>query len=170
MLFTAGFGVGAAFGTRAGADVRERLRSFFVRNPPLLAVIAGLIVPASAAPEPLVHASHLVVLALLPLGFFVLGVNLAAEHPRGRWPLPAPDRVTVTAVGLRMVVAPLLLFALSRAFITIPTAYLLQAAMPAALNSLLVGHAYGLDLRLISAAVGWTTAVALLGALVIGLA
>ena len=169
-LFTAGFGVGAAFGTRADAGARERLRTFIARNPPLLAVVAGLIVPASAAPEALVHASHVVVLALLPLGFFVLGVNLAAEHPRGRWPLPAPDRVTVTAVGLRMVLAPVLLFALSRAFVTVPTAYLVQAAMPAGLNSLLVGHAYGLDLRLISAAVGWCTAVALLAALVIGLA
>ena len=102
----------------------------------------------------LLAPAAVVVLALLPLGFFVLGVNLAFEHGDGRWPLPALDRVTVAAVALRMVVAPLLLFALSRATIAIPSAYLLQAAMPSAINSLLVGHAYGLDLRVISAAIG----------------
>ncbi len=168
-LFTAGFGVGAAFGTKAGEGPRERLRAFVTRNPPLLAVVAGLIVPASAAPEALVHASHWVVLALLPLGFFVLGVNLAFEHGDGRWPLPALDRVTVAAVALRMIVAPLLLFALSRATIAIPSAYLLQAAMPSGINSLLVGHAYGLDLRVISAAIAWSTVAAMLAVLVVAL-
>ena len=160
-LFTAGFGVGAAFGTKAGERPAERLRAFVTRNPPLLAVVAGLVVPASAAPEVLVHASHVVVLALLPLGFFVLGVNLAFEHGDGRWPLPAPDRVTVAAVALRMAVAPLLLLALSTATVAIPSAYLLLAAMPSGINSLLVGHAYGLDLRVISAAIAWSTVVAM---------
>jgi predicted permease len=160
-LFTAGFGIGAAFGTEAGDSPRQRLRAFITRNPPLLAVVAGLIVPAAAAPSVLVHISHVVALALLPLGFFVLGVNLAYEHGDGRWPLPALDRVTVAAVGLRMLVAPLLLFAFSRATVAIPSAYLLQAAMPSAINSLLVGHAYGLDLRVISAAIGWSTVVAM---------
>ena len=169
MLFTAGFGVGAAYGTKAGEGPRERLRAFITRNPPLLAVIAGLVVPASAAPAVLVHASHWVVLALLPLGFFVLGINLAFEHGEGRWPLPRLDRVTVAAVTLRMAVAPLLLFALSRATVAIPAAYLLQAAMPSGINSLLVGHAYGLDLRLISAAIAWSTAAAVLAVLVASL-
>ncbi len=169
MLFTAGFGVGAAFGTKAGEGPRERLRAFVTRNPPLLAVVAGLIVPAAAAPEALVHASHWVVLALLPLGFFVLGVNLAFEHGDGRWPLPALDRVTVAAVALRMIVAPLLLFAFSRATIAIPSAYLLQAAMPSGINSLLVGHAYGLDLRVISAAIAWSTVAAMIAVLVASL-
>lgn len=166
VFFTAGFGVGAAYGTKAGEGVGERLRAFITRNPPLLAVIAGLIVPASAAPEVLVHASHWVVYAFLPLGFFVVGVNLAAEHGTSRWPLPALDRVTVAAVLLRMVVAPLLLFVLSQVTVAIPHAYLLQAAMPSAIASLLVGHAYGLDLRLISAAIAWSTTAALLAVLV----
>jgi predicted permease len=170
MLFTAGFGTGAAFGTRAGEGPRERLRAFVTRNPPLLAVIAGLIAPSSAAPEVLVHASHVVVLALLPLGFFVLGVNLAFEHDDGRWPLPRLDAVTVVAVGLRMVVAPLLLYLFSRATVAIPSAYLLQAAMPSGINSLLVGHAYGLDLRVISAAVAWSTVAAMLAIVVVSLA
>src|SRR3978361_521500 len=74
MLFIAGFGVGAAFGTRAGEGARARARSFFARNPPLLAVGARLLAPPALAPAPLVHISHFVVAALLPLGFFVVGV------------------------------------------------------------------------------------------------
>ncbi len=166
ILFTAGFAVGAAYGTKAGQGPRERLRAFVTRNPPLLAVVAGLVVPPAAAPEALVHASHWVVLALLPLGFFVLGVNLAFEHRDGRWPLPRIDAVTAAAVLLRMVAAPLLLLVLSRATLAIPSAYVLQAAMPSAINTLLVGHAYGLDLRVTSAAIAWSTTVAIVAVLV----
>jgi len=93
MLFIAGFGIGAAFGTRAGEGARARTRAFFARNPPLLAVVAGLVAPASLAPSGLVHASHVVVAALLGLGFFVVGVNLSAERREDGAPLlEPPDR------------------------------------------------------------------------------
>ncbi len=88
VLLTAGFGVGAVFGTTTGNGGRERLRAFLVRNPPLLAVLAGLLAPPTLAPAVLVSLSHVVVVALLPLGFFALGVNLAAESPEGGSPLP----------------------------------------------------------------------------------
>ncbi|MFZ0040053.1 MAG: transporter, partial [Solirubrobacteraceae bacterium] len=69
-LFLIGFAVGAAFGTAAGATGWERARAFLTRNPPLLAVIAGLLVPAAWAPAPLPAVSHVVVWMLLVLGFF----------------------------------------------------------------------------------------------------
>ena len=37
--------------------------------------------------------------------------------------------------------------------------------MPTAVNSLVVAHAYGLDLPLAAAAVGWSTVLVLAGAL-----
>ena len=49
-LLLVGFAIGAGFGTRAGDTPRERLRSFFVRNPPLFAFLLALIAPQ--APEP----------------------------------------------------------------------------------------------------------------------
>jgi predicted permease len=169
MLFVAGFGIGAAFGTRAGEGVRARARSFLSRNPPLLAVAAGLLAPATLAPSALVHASRFVVAALLPLGFFVVGVNLSAERREDAAPLlERPDHRVLVAVGLRLVLTPLLLAAVSATIVTLPTTYLLQAAMPSAINSLLVGHAYGLDQRLIATAIVWSTIATVTVGLVIG--
>lgn len=163
----AGFGIGAAHGTRAGTGLRQRVRSYLARNPPLLAVAAGLIVPPAAAPHFLVLASHDLVWALLALGFFAVGVHLAAERRGGV--LPRPDRTTAVVVALRMVVAPLLLLGLSALTVGVPRAYVLEAAMPPGIASLIVGNAYGLDLRLISSALAWCTALALAAGLVLTL-
>ncbi len=169
MLFLVGFGIGATFGTVSDGDRgTARLRAFVIRNPPLLAVIAGLIAPPSAAPSVLVHASHLVVAALLPLGFFTVGVNLSAERQAEGAPLiEAPDRSVIVAVALRLLVPVSILAAFSGAIVALPTSYLLLAAMPTAVNSLLVGHAYGLDQRLIATTIVWSTASVLLAGLLV---
>lgn len=168
MFLVFGFAVAAAFGGRQGASGRERVRAFVVRNPPLLAVIAGLLTPASLVPGTLLHVSHLVVLALLALGFFTVGVNLSAERRENAAPLlERPDRRVVLAVALRLLGPSLVLAALSLTAIRLPTAYLLQAAMPSGINSLIVGHAYGLDQRLIATVIVWSTAAVLLVGLVV---
>jgi predicted permease len=41
-----------------------------------------------------------------------------------------------------------------------------QAAMPSGINSLVIAHAYGLDLKITSSALAWTTTVVIAGALV----
>jgi predicted permease len=162
MFLIAGFAVGAAFGRRGGDSAGERLRAFVVRNPPLLAVIAGLLTPASVVPGSLLQVSHLVVIALLPLGFFAVGVNLSAERrAEGARLLEAPDQRVAVAVALRLVAAPIVLLAVSLTALRLPSAYLLQAAMPTGINSLIVGHAYGLDQRLIATVIVWSTAAAL---------
>jgi malate permease and related proteins len=168
MLFLVGFGVGAAFGTRAGAGGRARLKAFLTRNPPLLAVIAGLLAPASLAPEALVRASHVVVAGLLVLGFFAVGVNLSAERREDAAPLlELPDRRVGVAVGLRVLLPPLLLAGFSAVLVRLPTAYLLEAAMPTGITTLVIGHAYGLDQRLIATIIVWSTALAVAAFLVI---
>jgi len=168
MLLFVGFAVGAAFGSRAGDTRGERVRAYFARNPPLLAVAAGLLAPRSLAPALLVSASHVVVFALLPLGFFALGINLAAESDEGT--VPFPPRLTApiaTVLGLRLLAAPALLLILSALVVAVPEAYLLQAAMPCGINSLIVAHAYGLDLRLVAGALAWSTAVVMVVGLVV---
>lgn len=163
-----GFGVGAAFGVSGESGQRQRLRAFLLRNPPLVGVVAGLLAPASLAPAPLPAISHLVVGALLLLGFFAVGVNLSAERRAASAALLGrPDRRVVVAVGLRLLAAPLLLAGLASPFIRLPSAYLLQAGMPSGVNTLIVGHAYDLDLRLISAVVVWSTLVVLVAGLVL---
>jgi predicted permease len=58
------------------------------------------------------------------------------------------------------------MLALSAVTFDIPHAYFVEAAMPTGINALVVSHAYGLDLRLASAALAWSTAVAVVASVV----
>ncbi|WP_445148102.1 AEC family transporter [Baekduia sp. Peel2402] len=163
MLYVAGFGVGAAYGTEAGDTPRQRLRAFLTRNPVLWAIIAALVVPNALAPEAIVDvARFMAAYAVLPLGFFILGVNLMAEREDGVFGFPPPLTAPVgVAIALRLAVAPALLLLLALPLTDIPDAYLLQAAMPSGINALIVGHLYGTDLRLSSSGIVWTSIFAL---------
>ncbi len=166
-LFGPVFAVGAAFGDAAGEGVRERTRAFFVRNPPLLAMAAALVAPDALAPDVLLDASRGLVFALVPLGFFAVGVYLASEADEGVQVFPPPITAPVIAVvALRLLVAPALLLALAAPLIDLPAPYLLLAAMPCGINTLVVAHAYGLDMRIAAGAVAWSTALVVAGALV----
>jgi malate permease and related proteins len=159
MLLVVGFGIGAALGTRAGRSRRARLRAYVARNPPVLAVLAGLLAPRALAPDALVGAAHAVAVALIVPGFFALGVHLMHEREDGVLVFPPPVTAPVAAaLGLRLVVAPLLVLGAS-AVVHLPAAYLVQAAMPSGVNTLVVAHTYGLDLRLTASAVAWSTAI-----------
>jgi malate permease and related proteins len=165
-LLLLGFGVGAAFGTKAGAGFGERIVAFFTRNPPLYAAIAGLLAPASFAPDVLVDISRGAVIALLPIGFFAVGAVLAEEAEEGTLELSSPLHPPVGAtILLRLVIAPGLLILLSLPFIDLPGPYLLLAAMPCGVNTLLIAHVYGLDAKLAAQAVAWTTAIAVVAVL-----
>lgn len=172
MLFIFAFAVGAALGTRAGDTPRERVRSFVVRNPPLLALGLALVAPDAWAPEVLADAAQYAAIALLPVGFFALGVHLRQEADDGTLRFPPPVTAPVALVlGLRVVVAPLLfaagaLLAGAAGDIDIPDSYFVQAAMPCGINSLVVSHVYGLDLRIAAASVAWSTTFVVVGALI----
>jgi malate permease and related proteins len=167
MFYVVGFAIGAIFGATAGDTGGERLRSFLFRNPSLIALAAAFVAPDLLAPDVLVDAATVLVYAVLPVGFFVLGVNLAAEAEEGALPFPPPfDAAIGTALALRLLAAPALLLAFSAAVVRLPDAYLVQAAMPSGINSLVVAHAYGLDLRLTSAVLAWSTATVVTVALV----
>ena len=166
MFVAFAFAIGAAFGTTAGDTAGERARAFVLRNPPLLAVAAGLVAPDALAPDVLVDAAEVLVFAVVPVGFFILGVNLATEGAEGQLAFPPPFSAPVaTVLVLRVVVAPGLMVGLAAATVDVPDAYLVQAAMPSGINSLVVAHTYGLDLKLTASAVAWTTTVVVLGAL-----
>jgi hypothetical protein len=170
MFFVVGFAIGAAFGTTAGETRGERVRAFVLRNPPLAALVASQLAPDALAPDVLVDTAQVLAYAVLPVGFVILGVNLAAEAEHGSLPFPPPfDAAIGTALGLRLLVAPLLMLGLVALTVDVPDAYLVQAAMPSGINSLIVAHAYGLDLRLIAAALSWSTAIVIAVALVIAI-
>ena len=164
------FGVAAAMGTKAGGSTAERVKTFVFKNPVLLAVIAGLLAPASLAPAGLVEISHAIVFLALPWGFFCAGVILAEHLERGAPVRPALSPPVGAAIVMRLVLAPLLLLLLAAPFIDLPPAYLLAAATPAGLNGLTVAHAYGLDLRYAASSLAWTTGIGVAGMSALALA
>jgi predicted permease len=165
-LLLGAFGVGAAFGTKAGESTSQRLRTFFVRNPPLYAAIAGLLAPRALAPATLVDISQVMVIATLPIGFFAVGAILAEGAEHGELPLPPPlTRPVLLGVVGRLALAPALLTLLAAPLIDLPAAYRLLAAMPTGLNSMVASHAYGLDDRIVAEAIVWSTTIVVLGAL-----
>jgi predicted permease len=164
-LFVIGsYGVGARLGHAREGGMREQLKTGLLRNPVLWAVLAALLVPEAWAPEALVTPSHLAVYALLPLGFFVVGVTLGDEAKDGTLGIPPPLTPPIAAIVLlRMAFVPLVLLVVGLLLIDVPAPFYLMAAMPVGVNTVLVGHATGLDLRLISSAIAWTTVIALVG-------
>jgi len=165
-LLLLAFAVGAGFGNKAGETPRDRVIAFFTRNPPLYAAIAAVLAPDSLAPDLLVDVSRGAVIALLPIGFFAVGAVLAEEATEEGVRLGSPLRPPVTAaILLRLALAPALLYLLALPLIDLPGPYLLLAAMPCGINTLLVAHVYGLDVRLAAQAVAWSTAIAVLVAL-----
>lgn len=162
-----GFVIGALFGT-ATTDTSPLavLRTVVLRNPPLLAVVAGLLVPEAWAPDVLIEPAKIAVFAMLPLGFLAVGVTLADEAKDGALRIPpALDRTVATVVALRMALMPALFLLCSALLIDVPAPYPLLAAMPVGLNTLVVAHATGLDLRLCASAITWSTSIALVGVL-----
>jgi predicted permease len=165
-LMLGAFGVAAAFGTRAGEGMRARVRTFFLRNPPLYAAVLGLLAPKSLAPTVLVDAAQILAVAILPLGFFAVGATLAEGAEQGELPLPPPmTKPVALATASRIALAPGLLMLLAAPLIDLPSAYRLMSAMPTGINALVVSHAYGLDNRIVAETITWSTAIVVLAAL-----
>jgi predicted permease len=165
-LMLGAFGVGAAFGAKAGEGMGDRVRTFFTRNPPLYAAVAGLLAPSALAPQVLVDASQVLAVAILPLGFFAVGATLAEGAEQGELPLPPPITAPVAVATLaRLALAPALLMLLAAPLIELPSSYRLMSAMPTGINALVVSHAYGLDNRIVAETITWSTAIVIVAAL-----
>jgi malate permease and related proteins len=168
-LFLLGFGIASYYGS-GGVPWHRRVQRFITRNPPLWGVIAGLIASPRWAPTPLPAVAHGVVDGMLVCGFFAAGVYLSSERRDEAAPvLEWPDRPVLLAIIVRLVVAPVILLGFSATVIGLPAAYVIQSMMPTGLNTLVVGHAYDLDLRLTASVVVWTSLIVVLGALLVGL-
>jgi predicted permease len=170
MLFGPAFAVGAALGTTAGESPRERTVAFFTRNPVLYALLIGLLAPRSWSPEAAFDVAKFIIsFGVLPLGFFLLGVHLMEEQQEdlpGRLRLPPFTQAVGLVCGLRLLAAPALLAVLVVAVgVTVPDAFYLQAAMPSGVNTLVVAHVFGLDLRTAAGAIAWSTVLAIIAAI-----
>ena len=166
---TVGFAIGAAFGT-AAEGVRDRVAAFLVRNPPLWATVAAFVAPHALAPEWAVDATHVLVLAVVPIGFYAVGVSLAAEADEGTATFPPPlTAPVVTGVLVKLLVPPAVVLALSAALVDVPDVYVSQAAMATGLTSLAIAQEFGLDRALAAAVIAWTTTIVLVWGLAVAL-
>ena len=169
LLVTVGFSIGAGFGTIASRR-RDRVKVFFTRNPPLWATVAGLLAPEALAPDVLVDASRLLVFAILPIGFFAVGVTLAREAEEGAAKFPPPLNAPVlTGIALKLALVPGVLLGLSLPIADVPDTYFVQAAMATGINTILIADEYGLDRGLAAAVIAWTTAIVVAVGLVVAL-
>jgi malate permease and related proteins len=160
VFFIGSFAIAAATGTKAGETVPQRIRAFFVRNPPLAAVLLGAVAPDALAPDLLVDAARVLVLTVPVLGFYAVGVTLAEEADEGAMKFPPPLTPPIgAALVLRLLVGPALLLALAAPLIDLPAAFLLMATMPAGLHIVVLAHVYGLDVPFAAGAIVWTTMV-----------
>ena len=120
-----------------------------VRNPLILACIAGIAVQAVALPIPRVAATtiDLIGKSALPLGLLAVGASLDLAHARAR---PAP---IVAATVLKLLVMPLLVAAGAAALAitgTAKTAALICAAVPGASSSYILARQLGGDAPLMA--------------------
>ena len=165
MFFVVAMAIGAVFGAAEDEPATAGATALaIVRNPSLVAVVAGLVagrVAPSVAPDALLHLSHDLVYVSVPIAFFMVGISVRDEGSLLRFPPPLTPAVGVV-VGLRLVLAPLLMLALSLLVVPVPHAYLLQAAMPCGANGLIAAHVHDLDVRLPASAIAWTTSLVLI--------
>ena len=154
-LLVVAFSIGAWH--REPGHERERpLRAFLTRNPALFALVAGLLAPDALAPDWAVDASNVLVVALAPLGFFALGVYATTGAERTRFPPPLTAPV-VAAVLVKLTVPVAVVAGCAALIHDVPDAFIVQAAMPTGLNSLLLVAAYRLDRAIISGAIVYST-------------
>jgi hypothetical protein len=158
LIFIA-FSIGAAFGTYADTP-RERFKSYFTRNPLLYTAALALIAPDSFSPDWARDITHYLVYAILPAGFFAVGIVVRHESELDK--LSFPPRLTrpvIAASTMKLSFLPLFLLVMDLWVTKIPTAYILQAMMPTGVNNLLLANNYGLDRRITASAIVWTTLV-----------
>lgn len=166
-LLIAPFIAGAFSPTHQHAHLGKQLLAVVKRAPAIPALIAGLLVPDAWAPQWLLDVAELLVYAILPLGFFAVGVTLT--RLRQSDDDGAPRAAIALVLGLRNVAAPGLFILLGLLILPDePRAFTLQAAMPCGLNALVIGHAFDLDTGVIATAIAWSTAIVLAVALVAG--
>jgi predicted permease len=158
LIFIA-FSIGAAYGTHADTP-KERFKSYFTKNPLLFTAILALLAPDSLSPQWARDITHLLVYAILPAGFFAVGVVVRHESELDKLSFPPKlTRPVVAASLLKLSFLPLILLAADLWLTKIPKAYVLQAMMPTGVNNLLLANNYGLDRKLTTSAIVWTTLV-----------
>lgn len=151
LLLTHNMGVEAAIWTGgvlivSGLGLREGWRR--ILNVPLFALLTALTVNLTGLgpliPGPVMSAVHAVGLIMIPLGLIMTGVSIQ-PHVGELGKLVAP-RVLVGAAAVRLLVLPLVFFAVAKFGPFSPELkriLVIQAAMPSAVIPIIIARVYG---------------------------
>ena len=131
-----------------------------VRNPVILAIIAGLIVNLNAfmMPAPVLTAARFASVAAAPLTLFALGVILSG-HPL------TPSPTVVTIAGLKLLVFPAVIFATMTTLLPgnpWQDHFVLTAAGPSGAMAFSLAMLYGVRTDAIAPVIIWTSTLSLL--------
>jgi predicted permease len=121
-----------------------------VLNPPVLSILAALVLNATVGREPipdfLLHTIHWLGQCAVPMGVILIGA-IMADHSRD-FVSRQGGRVMLWSILLRLGVLPVLFLLLARyipAAVELKRVILLQSAMPAAVFPIIVARQYGGD-------------------------
>jgi hypothetical protein len=153
--------------SRGRFPVGESLANLF-RLPMVYAVVAAILYRENLFPLPpalsefLVRGTKLAGGAAIPLALVLLGVQLAQTQAR---PVPGVWRVSVASTLIRLVISPataLIIAVLLRVDGLLRPVFVLEAAMPSAVNGIALAVRFGAAPGLVSNAVVLSTAFSLL--------
>jgi predicted permease len=141
--------------------VREALTS-----PPLITVVAMLLLRATLVPDPLDLdlLGRAIALVIGPVGFLLLGLSI----PLGGFTHRASEVVaTMGAVAIRIAIAPALTWAVAwLAGVDIPHALLLCAGLPTAFMTIVIARLHDLEVELVRLGLVVSTLIAVVGTVV----
>jgi hypothetical protein len=128
--------------------------------PPVWGFIAGLAINLAGLPlEPLVEAARWAGSPTIPLMLFVLGLTIPWHDLR-------PHKAVGIALGIKLALMPLIALGIALAWpgrLSEPgEAAVLEAAMPTMVMVIALADRFGLDTRLASLIMGWSTLAGLL--------
>ncbi len=138
-----GAGIAAAFG-KGRTTVKEILGNI-VRFPPVWGLILGFLVQGAPLPEFLVKTLEYLSSLVVPLVMISLGLSLRTDALGKSLPL------AFCAAGIKLIISPLILVILARAFNVTGIPFqvsLLEAAMPSMMMTLSYAIRYELDVEL----------------------
>ena len=160
LLFSFGTIICVEFGTRGTKHTfGEGLRQI-LRLPPMIAAVAGLVYNVLGGTLPEVVDSTLDALGSVVAPLMLFSIGLALSVPKLKaLPILAP------AIGIKVVVAPLIGFLLVGWLIADPNIALgthLETAMPTMVLTIVFAERYGLDEEILAQAIVLTTIVSLI--------
>lgn len=158
LVWTFGVWIATRLGHEGGQG--HSLLRTMLTLPPIWGFVLGFVVNLSGVDvAPLVHAAKFMGQATIPIMLFNLGLSI----PWGRL---APTRPVLAAVAVKLAVAPLLVFLLTRMVFgelrPAQTAAIIEVAMPTMLMAASFADRFNLDVRAAALTASWTSLTFLL--------